>query len=107
MFQVKAWVSEQLNVNLLLKQIHLDYLGSRDIKQVPSLPCEILALLLARTWADKPRQQLIHTCAVNLMLVHKQLLLATVYRLLVWHSMTMCVFSIVKLHFCSGFCFRI
>lgn len=37
MFQVEGWVSGHLNVNLLIKQIHLDYLGLRDIKQVPSL----------------------------------------------------------------------
>lgn len=57
MFQVKGWVGEQLNVNLLIKQIHLDYLGLRDIRQVPSLLCKVPALLLARTWADKPHEQ--------------------------------------------------
>lgn len=57
MFQAKGWVSEQLNANLLIKQIHLDYLGLRDIKQVPSLLCKVPALLLARTWADKPQER--------------------------------------------------
>lgn len=65
MFQVKGWVSEQPNANLLIKQIHLDYLGLRDIKQVPSLLCKVPAVLLARAWADRPREQRIQARSVS------------------------------------------
>lgn len=94
MFQVKGWVSEQLNVNLLIKQIHLDYLGLRDIKQVPSLLCKVPALLLASSGADKPHGQL---CFVPRGTEHCS---GTTQH----HR---AVFSLGRPHCCSGFCFKV
>lgn len=78
MFQVKGWVSEQLNVNSLIKQIHLDYLGLRDIKQVPSQQC-CLPELTHRVSSTSRR-------ALFRALLRERLLLATGCRSLLWHS---------------------